>query len=435
MAKRSSRYRWSVVVIFFFFMLLHQTDKLLIGPLKGLISIDFNITNTQFGFVISGALVVGTILYPIWGYLYDRYSRAKLLSLASFIWGSTTWLSAIVRSYGGFIITRASTGIDDSSYPGLYSLVADYFVPQMRSKVNGLLQVSQPIGYLMGMILALMVAPSFGWRNVFFITGGLGIVISIFIYFGVKELPRGKSEPEFVGMEEMTQFKFSWEQAKQVLKRKTMWFVFLQGFAGVFPWNVITYFFFDYLAKERGYDENSVLMTMGPVVLILALGYFIGGALGDWAFKRNSKGRIFVSASGILLGAIFLYLAMNTPIEDRDTFFIFMALTALFMPFASPNVISTVYDVIVPEVRATAQSVEYFIENSGAAFAPILAGILSDAFNMGTAILWISISTWALCVLFFLGAAFFIDGDIKTLRDEMAERAARDRVKQSTLSG
>lgn len=423
MVPKSSRYRWNVIAIFFFFMLLHQTDKLLIGPLKGQISEDFNITNTQFGLVISGALIVGTVLYPIWGYLYDRFTRAKLLALASFIWGSTTWLSAIVKTYGGFVATRASTGVDDSSYPGLYTLVADYFGPEMRSKVYGLLQLSQPIGYLLGMILALMVAPGIGWRNVFYITGGLGLLISVLIYFGVKEMPRGKAEPEFAGMEEMTQFKFSWAEAKQVFKKKTMWFVFAQGFAGVFPWNVITYFFFDYLAKERGYDEGSVLLTMGPVVLILASGYFVGGSLGDWAFKRTRKGRILVSSVGVLMGAVFLFLALDTPIEARGVFFIFMALTAIFMPLSSPNVISTVYDVIVPEVRSTAQSVEYFIENSGAAFAPILAGVIADAFNMGTAIMWVSITAWVLCFFFYLGALFFIDGDIQSLRIQMAERA------------
>jgi len=236
-------------------------------------------------------------------------------------------------------------------------------------------------------------------------------------------MPRGKAEPEFAGMEEMTQFKFSWAEAKQVFKKKTMWFIFLQGFAGVFPWNVITYFFFDYLAKERNYDEGSVLLTMGPVVLILAAGYFVGGALGDWAFKRTPKGRILVSSAGVLLGAVFLLLALNTPIESRGVFFVFMALTAIFMPLSSPNVVSTVYDVIVPEVRSTAQSVEYFIENSGAAFAPILAGVLADAFNMGTAIMWVSISAWVLCFFFYLGALLFIEGDIKSLRAQMAERA------------
>jgi len=423
MAEKKPRNRWSVVVIFFFFMLLHQTDKLLIGPLKGPISEEFQITNTPFGMVISGALIVGTILYPIWGYLYDRFARAKLLALASFIWGATTWLSAIVRTYGGFVATRASTGVDDSSYPGLYSLVADYFEPSTRSKVYGILQLSQPIGYLLGMVLALMVAPGLGWRNVFYITGGLGILIAFVIFFGVKEMPRGKSEPEFAGMDEITTFKFSWDEAKSIFKKKTMWFVFGQGFAGVFPWNVITYFFFDYLAKERGYDENAVLMTMVPVVLILAAGYFVGGTLGDWAFKKTRKGRIIVSSTGVIMGAVFLLLAMNTPIDNQTQFLIFMSLTAIFMPLSSPNVLATIYDVTVPEVRSTAQSVEYFIENSGAAFAPILAGVIADAFNMGTAIVWISVTAWVVCFFIYLGALFFIDNDIQSLRDEMASRA------------
>ena len=111
-------------------------------------------------------MIVATILYPIWGYLYDRYSRTKLLALASFIWGATTWLNAIVRTFRGFLVTRASTGIDDSSYPGLYTLIADYFGPNLRGKIYGILQLAQPLGYLIGMILALIVAPMIGgWRS------------------------------------------------------------------------------------------------------------------------------------------------------------------------------------------------------------------------------------------------------------------------------
>jgi len=133
--KPTNRYRWFVVIIFFVFMLLHQSDKLLIGPLTPAIIAEFNITKTQMGAVLTGALLIGTVLYPIWGYLYDRFDRAPLLALASLIWGSTTWLSAIVKTYPGFLATRASTGIDDSSYPGLYSLIADYFGPKMRGKI------------------------------------------------------------------------------------------------------------------------------------------------------------------------------------------------------------------------------------------------------------------------------------------------------------
>ena len=424
MSPQSPRYRWFVVGVFFFFMLLHQTDKLMIGSLQVPISEDFGINNQQWGLINSGALIVSTVLYPLWGYLYDRYARVRLLALASFLWGATTWLNAVMRTFGGFLITRASTGIDDSSYPGLYTLIADYFGPTLRGKVYGILQLAQPLGYLIGMVLALIIAPMIGgWRTIFYITGALGIVIAAFIFFGVKEMPRGKAEPEFENMPEMQPFKFSWAEVRDIFKKKTMWFVFLQGFAGVFPWNVITFFFFGYLELERGYDADSILLTMAPVILILAGGYFLGGWLGDVLFKRSNKGRILVSSVGVLLGAIFLYLAITTPVDARGQFFIFMCLTALFMPLSSANVVATVYDVTVPEVRSTAQAVEYFIENAGAAFAPILTGVIADAFSLQTAILLICSVAWGLCFLFYLGALFTIDHDTQSLRRQMAERA------------
>jgi len=424
MSENRASNRWVVVVIFFFFMLLHQTDKLMIGSMQVPISEEFGMSNTQWGWINSGALIVATLLYPVWGYLYDHYARAKLLALASFIWGATTWMNGVVRTFPAFLATRASTGVDDSSYPGLYTLVADYFGPNLRGKIYGVLQLAQPLGYLLGMILALMVAPMIGgWRSIFYITGSLGLVVAALIYFFVKDMPRGKAEPEFESMPEMTAFKFSWKEAGEIFKKKTMWFVFLQGFAGVFPWNVITYFFFAYLEKERGYAADAILFTMGPVILILAAGYFIGGAVGDFLFKRTRKGRILISSAGVLLGAIFLALAVTTPIEAPNRFFIFMCLTAVFMPLSSANVIATVYDVTVPEVRSTAQAVEYFIENAGAAFAPILTGVIADATSLQTAILIIPSIAWGLCFLFYLGALFTIDKDHADLRAQMAARA------------
>jgi len=425
MSTEHSRYRWFVVVIFFFFMLLHQTDKLMIGSLQVPISETFGLDDFRWGLVNSGALAVATVLYPLWGYLYDRYARAKLLALASFIWGATTWLNAIVRTYTGFLITRASTGIDDSSYPGIFTLIADYFGPNLRGKVYGILQLAQPLGFLVGLILGQIVAPMIGgWRSVFYITGALGLVVALLIYFGVKEMPRGKAEPEFENMSEMATFRFSWAEAKEIFRKRTMWFIFLQGFVGVFPWNVIIFFFFGYLETERGYDSSAIIGTMAPVILILAAGYFIGGFIGDLLFQRTKKGRILISSAGVLLGALFIYLAMTTPLDRPNQFFIFMCLTAIFMPLSSANVIATVYDVTVPEVRSTAQAIEYFVENSGAVAAPALTGAIIVTFGDKTfAILSICVIAWLLCFVFYLGALFTIDKDTNALRAQMAERA------------
>jgi len=314
----------------------------------------------------------------------------------------------------------------------MYSLIGDYFGPKVRGKIYGLIQLAQPLGYLIGMILALMVAPLVegklfhleGWRTIFLGTGSLGLIMAVIIYFGIKDIPRGKSEPEFAGIEEIGQVRFNWAALKDALKKKTMWFIFLQGFAGVFPWNVITFFFFGYLMLERGYDNTSVLLTMGPVVIILASGYFVGGAVGDWLFKRTLKGRIIVSSVGVICGAIFLFLALNTPVADKTTFFILMSLTAIFMPFSAPNVTSTVFDITLPEVRSSAQAVEYFVENSGAALAPTIAGAIALAtHSKQVAIMTVCISAWVLCFFLYLGALFFVDNDIKSLRAQLSQRA------------
>lgn len=421
--KPAGRYRWFVVGVFFIFMLLHQADKLLIGPLTTPIMEQFDIDEAQMGLVFSGAILVGAIFYPLWGYLFDRFSRAKLLALASFIWGSTTWISAIARTFPVFLGSRASTGIDDSSYPGIYSLLSDYFAPKIRGKVYGLLQIAQPLGYMAGMLLALLFVDKIGWQGIFYLTGSLGIVLSIVIFFGIKDVPRGKAEPEMENIEPTTRYKFSWQAARELFKKKSLLFLFAQGFTGVFPWQVITFWFFRYLETERQFSESQVLITMVISILFLAAGYPIGGILGDYFFKRNPRGRLMVSAFGILAGAIMLAVSLSIPLENTLLFTISMAITAIFIPFASPNVLSTVFDVTLPEVRSTSNAIQYLIEQGGSAVAPALAGIIAVQYNLHTAILYISVGAWLLCFLFILGSIYFLPKDLHMLREQMSERA------------
>jgi MFS family permease len=426
--KTSSNYRWFVVSIFFIFMLLHQSDKLLIGPLTTQIMETFQITKTQMGAVSTGALLVGAIFYPVWGYLYDRYARSKLLALASFLWGATTWLNAIAPNYATFLITRSSTGIDDSSYPGIYSLISDYFSPRLRGKVYGLLQLTAPLGYLIGMVLGLLLSGTIGWRGVFIITGSLGIVLSVVIFFGVKEAPRGQAEPEMAGVEQITTYRFDLHTALDLFKKPTLRLLFIQGFFGVFPWNAITYWFFNYLETERGYSGNTVMVIMAVAVIILAAGYPLGGALGDHFFGRNPRGRLYVAMIGVISGAVLLWITLSIPNENQLLFGLMLALTALFIPFAAPNVISTVYDVTLPEVRSTALSIQYFIESAGAALSPLIVGLIADKISLESAFLIICTSTWILCALFFFFTSRVVTKDIRVLRSEMQQRADLDRA-------
>jgi hypothetical protein len=94
------------------------------------------------------------------------------------------------------------------------------------------------------------------------------------------------------------------------------------------------------------------------------------------------------------------------------------------MPFSAPNVTSTVFDITLPEVRSSAQGLENFLENSGAALAPTIAGAIAlAAGSKQVAIMVVCVSAWVLCFFIYLGALFTIDKDVKSLHAQMKARA------------
>jgi MFS family permease len=423
----SPRYKWFVVGVFVAFMLLHQADKLLIGQVLTDIQADFDIDDTQAGALGTGALIVAAIFYPLWGYLYDRYARAKLLAIASFIWGATTSLSAVAPNFNSFLATRASTGVDDASYPGLYSLVGDYFGPQTRGRVFGLLQLTAPIGFVLSLVLVLALDPLIGWRNIFLLTGGLGIVIGLFIWFGVKELPRGRAEPELENMAEIAVHRFELRTAAALLRKKALIPMFVQGFFGVFPLNVITFWFFTYLERERQYEQSAIFPIMLGAVLAMSVGAFVAGFIGDKLFQRTPRGRLMVSATGVISSTVLLFITLTLPPDAAPlTFGLLLAATAFFVLFSGPNVIGTIQDITLPEVRSTALSVQYFVENIGAAAAPLMVGLLSTQMGergLSNAILLVCMVTYVLCGVFLLLAVWRVPADIAEFKGQMQARA------------
>lgn len=422
--KSIKKYRWTALITFFVFELIHNIDKLLLGPLTTPIMETFKINEAQMGAVTTGALIVGTALYPVWGYLYDRFARPKLLALASLIWGLTTMLSASVTSYTAFLFTRSSTGIDDTAYPGLESMVSDYFTPKARSKAYGFLQLAPPFGSLLALILATMLAPTLGWRNIYYVTGSLGIILAVVIFFIVKEPPRGSSEAELGNLDNPTVFKFSWQEARQIVKKPTMIFLLLSGFFGVLPWTVLTFWIYRYLGAERGFSGTETLITMAAVIVFMSIGYLVAGTLGDFAFRKTKHGRLLVSLLGFIVAVTFLLLAFTSPMDNHNRFTILLVTAAFFMTFPGPQTPATIADIVLPEVRSTALSIQYLVQNSGAALAPFLAGLIAVKTSLGQAIIFVSFA-WFIAAVLIAVSAYFVPRDNAALHKQLADRTSK----------
>jgi len=254
----------------------------------------------------------------------------------------------------------------------------------------------------------------------------LGIMLAPVIYFGVKDIPRGLSEPELASLPEIKKQQLSFSLIKDLITIPTLNFLFLQGFFGVLPWQVITFWAFRYLEVERMYSPALISSIMIPAVLMIGLGYFLGGYLGDLAYSRDIRGRLYVAILGVILGAVFLSISLNIPLENVRSFRIILAVTCFFFPLASPNIATTVYDVVVPEVRSTSTSIQYFLGNLGSAFAPLLAGLISERYSLQIAILTISLSAWLITGLLLFVSTFYLPRDKKNMQQVLQNRAEKE---------
>ena len=413
-----------VLLVFFTFLLFHQADRFVVSAVAPQVMEDFNVGYFELGLVFSLTGFTAAALYPLWGYLYDKYSRRLLTSVAAAIWGFTSLINALARSFSEFFATRIATAIDDAAPPGMTSLVLDYFEPARRSRAMGVLGMTGPLGAILGSVLSLsIVAGGLSWRIAFYITGSVGIAASLVIFLVVRDVPRGSSEPELCGLLTRDIYKAKLSDLLKLVKNRSMLLLFLQGFWGVFPWAAITYWIITYMQVERGMQPDAVMVAMVTWLLAMAAGNVVAGYAGDILYRRSVRGRAAYGAVIVLFSAFTLYLTMRA--RSIEEFFALGALTAFIIPQAGPQVSAMLGDVVEPELRSSAASFQAFFENIGSSSAPAIAGYLASVYGLGDALLWIGFLTWLLCFVFFTLLALRIPKDAARLRSLLKERAQK----------
>ncbi len=277
---------------------------------------------------------------------------------------------------------------------------------------------------MIGTIVGVVIGYAYGWRYLFLITGGLGILMAVIVYLAVKDVPRGSSEPELSGLkirEEL--YKIRFRDIFVLVKKPSMLFLSLQGFFGVFPWMTLQTWVFTYMLRERMFSETMALFAMLIWLITMVFGNFAGGAIGDALFSRTVRGRAIVGAVVVFLSALTIYITLSWPVEDVAGFTVLGTVTSFILPMAGPNVVASIMDTVQPEVRSSAASLLSIFESAGSSTAPLIAGYLADLYGLGFGMMYISTSTWIVCGVLFTVLAVVIPRDISELRRMMRERA------------
>jgi predicted MFS family arabinose efflux permease len=262
-----------------------------------------------------------------------------------------------------------------------------------------------------------------GWRNIFLITGSIGVLTSIMIFFFVRDRTRGASEPELSQLEELKDFRFKWRDIKALWKIKSLLLLIAHGFVALFIWNMLVFWLFHYLKAERGYTDIAAMVTMLLVNLALVIGYFAGGFFGDQLFRKYKRGRMMVASIGTICGGATLVTAFFLPISTLIPFLFLLFISGIFLSSVSPNLVASVHDITLPEVRSSAQAFRQLFIDMSAAAAPFVAGLIAVRTSLHQAILSASLVSWIVATGLVLLITFSVSKDIDVLRGKLKTRA------------
>ena len=298
------------------------------------------------------------LVQPLLGALADALSKARLMLLCLTVLTAATLVCGIAPSFHMLAGARVLAGLAAGGVvPISFALVGDKVPVSERQIAMGRLLFAIMTGNLLGATCAGVVSDFVGWRGVFFVTGGFGLVVL------------ATAVPGFRGFREETAGRFDLSMMLPNYRS-----IFLNPlakicFGAVFLEAVFMYGVFPYIAtmlREAGEPRASIA---GVVIA----GFGIGGALYGVLVSRLLAAlgeRRMMQLGGSAMGFCLCVIAARTiwPVQ-------FLNFALLGFGFYMLHAVIQIYaSELAPKARGSAMALHSFFFFLGQAVGPIVYG-------------------------------------------------------------
>ncbi len=131
------------------------------------------------------------LMQPMLGALADMMSKTRLMTICLVLLVSSAAVSAVAPNYTVLLASRIAAGIAAGGiFPIALAAAGDRVPIKMRQVALSRLLAAAMVGNLLGSSVAGIVGDLAGWRAVFVVTGGLGVLVVIATVIGFWNLPK-----------------------------------------------------------------------------------------------------------------------------------------------------------------------------------------------------------------------------------------------------
>lgn len=287
-------YRWLIVTMLLIITTINYIDRQVIGLLKPILEKEFNWTETDFARIVmafSAAYATGLLLM---GRIIDRVGSKIGYSVAVIIWSIAGMLHAVVRTVFGFAFVRVILGIGEAgNFPAAIKVVSEWFPKKEKGLATGILNAGSSVGVVAALAIVPWILSSYGWQEVFWITGALGLVWLIFwlIMYNLPQLHRRVSSEELAIItggqtdeKDPQERTINWGA---LFRMKKTWAVVI----GKFLIDPIYWFFLfwlpSYFSATFGLDLKKPSIPLMIIYAATTVGSIGGGYFSSWLVKRG----------------------------------------------------------------------------------------------------------------------------------------------------
>lgn len=332
---------------------MNFVDRQLLASFANFIVPDLGLTNAQFG-LLTGLIFLFfySAMGLFMGTLADMYNRTRLIAIGLAAWSALTALSGMAKGFISLALPRMFIGVGESIMtPTSMSLLSDKFPSRWLGLASGIYYMGVPIGVGISLLIVGYLGPAIGWRNCFYLLGGIGIVLAgVMLCFREPARKRQAGESETAprpSFRELMGVLFFALRNSPALQLTMAGGVALHLILGAATFDQLWY------VQERGFDRAEIAIITGWLGMVGGvLGNLFGGAGGDLFMRRTGLGR------PMFLFWIMLVLApVNVAyrLVDGDSIWFWIGVFMGFFQlgcFYGPT-FSTVQELVPARIRAT----------------------------------------------------------------------------------
>jgi ACS family glucarate transporter-like MFS transporter len=300
--------RWGIVVMLFVVTAINYADRATLSIAGPEIKKALGLSPVEMGYLFSAFAWSYVVAQLPGGWLLDKFGSKLTYFFSIFLWSLFTFFQGTVGFLTGGIafvaifLLRLLVGTAEApSFPGNSRITSAWFPTAERGTASAIFNSAQYFATVIFAPLMGWITHTFGWPGVFYVMGGLGIIVSLIwlkVIHGPKDHPRiNKAELEYIAAGgalvdldgKKTTTKSNQVATMACIKELLCNRMLLGVYIGQYCITTLTYFFLTWFPVYLVQERHMTILKAGFVASLPAIAGFVGGVLGGILSDRLLK--------------------------------------------------------------------------------------------------------------------------------------------------